>query len=132
MKECVLHLCVSHHFCKPRQYSSCRKKLTKFDGKLLVNFVNRIVIMIGKVFRGILLIVFLDLKWHSILLTNIILKKIAIYGIKGNAYRRHESYLSNKTQYCCVNGKLSSSAIMKQAYLIRFMFRPTIIPYLHK
>ena len=44
---------------------------------------------------------------------NILLKKIAIYGIKGTAYRWLESYLSNRTQYCCVNGKLSSPAIMK-------------------
>ena len=45
---------------------------------------------------------------------DILLKKNAIYGIKGTAYRWLESYLSNRTQYCCVNGKLSSPAIMKR------------------
>ena len=44
---------------------------------------------------------------------NIPLKKIAIYGIKGTAYCWLESYLSNRTQYCCVNGNLLSPAIMK-------------------
>ena len=74
MKECVLHLCVSHHFCKSRQYSSCRKKLTKFDGKLLVNFVNRID-MVGKVFRGILLTSGFKMAFDTVDKFNIILKK---------------------------------------------------------
>ncbi|CAB3995252.1 Hypothetical predicted protein [Paramuricea clavata] len=39
--------------------------------------------------------------------------KIATYGIKGTAHRWLESYLSNRTQCCCVNGKLSSPSIMK-------------------
>ena len=65
---------------------------------------------IGK-FNGI---VFLDLKKaFDTVDHNILLKKIAIYGINGTAYRLLESYLSNRTQYCCVNGKLSSPAIMK-------------------
>ena len=59
-------------------------------------------------------IVFLDLKKaFDTVDHNILLKKIAIYEIKGTAYRWFESYLSNRTQYCCVNGKLSSPAIMK-------------------
>ena len=59
-------------------------------------------------------IVFLDLKkGFDTVDHNILLKKIAIYGIKRTAYRWLESYLSNRTQYCCVNGKLSSPAIMK-------------------
>ena len=59
-------------------------------------------------------IVFLDLKKaFDTVDHNILLKKIAIYGIKGTAYRWLESYLSNRTQYCCVNGKLSSPPIMK-------------------
>ena len=59
-------------------------------------------------------IVFLDLKKaFDTVDHNILLKKIAIYGIKGTAYRWLESYLSNRTQYCCVNSKLSSPAIMK-------------------
>ena len=57
---------------------------------------------------------FLDLKKaFDTVYHNILLKKIAIYGIKGTAYRWLESYLSNRTQYGCVNGKLSSPAIMK-------------------
>ena len=59
-------------------------------------------------------IVFLDLKKvFDTVDHNILLKKIAIYGIKGTAYRWLESYLSNRTHYCCMNGKLSSPAIMK-------------------
>ena len=49
---------------------------------------------------------FLDLKKaFDTVDHNILLKK--------TAYRWLESYLSNRTQYCCVNGKLSSPAIMK-------------------
>ena len=65
-------------------------------------------------------IVFLDFKKAYIFDTldhNILLKKFAIYGTKGTAYRWLESYLSNRTQYCCVNGKLSSPAIMKTGIL---------------
>ena len=65
---------------------------------------------VGKL-NGILL---LDLKKSfDIVDHNILLKKIAIYGIKRTSYRWLESYLSNRTFYCCVNGKLSSPAIMK-------------------
>ena len=38
---------------------------------------------------------------------------MAIYGIQGMAHRWLESYLSNRTQYCWVNGILSSPLIMK-------------------
>ena len=59
-------------------------------------------------------IVFLDLKKaFDVVDHNILLKKIAICGIKGAAYRWLEPYLSNRTQYCCANSKLSSPAIMK-------------------
>ena len=59
-------------------------------------------------------IVFLDLKKaFDTVDHNILLDKIATYGIKGTAHRWLESYLSNRTQCCCVNGKLSSPSIMK-------------------
>ena len=57
---------------------------------------------------------FLDLKKaFDTVDHNILLDKIANYGIKGTAHRWLESYLSNRTQCCCVNGKLSSPSIMK-------------------
>ena len=57
---------------------------------------------------------FLDLKKaFDTVDHNILLDKIATYGIKGTAHRWLESYLSNRTQCCCVNGKLSSPSIMK-------------------
>lgn len=59
-------------------------------------------------------IVFLDLKKaFDTVDHNILLNKIASYGIKGTAHRWLESYLSNRTQYCCVNGNTSSPSIMK-------------------
>ena len=42
--------------------------------------------------------------------------------LKGTAYRWLESYLSNRTQYCCVNGKLSSPAIMKTGPLLFLIY----------
>ena len=44
---------------------------------------------------------------------NILLNKLAIYGINGMVYCLLKSYLSNRTEYCCVNGKLSSKAVMR-------------------
>ena len=59
-------------------------------------------------------IVFLDLKKaFDTVDHNILLDKMAIYGIKGMAHRWLESYLSNRTQYCWVNGILSNPLIMK-------------------
>ncbi len=38
---------------------------------------------------------------------DILLSKLHLYGVKGKAYDWFKSYLSNRTQYCQVNSKLS-------------------------
>jgi hypothetical protein len=43
---------------------------------------------------------------------NILLNKLMRYGIKDNELKWFQSYLSNRTQCCCVNGVLSSSQII--------------------
>lgn len=59
-------------------------------------------------------VIFLDLKKafdtvdHHILFT-----KIKLYGITGLAYDWFVSYLSNRTQYCMVNGRLSQPLTVK-------------------
>jgi hypothetical protein len=58
-------------------------------------------------------VIFIDLKKafdnidHTILLW-----KLRIYGFVENGIKFFESYLSNRSQRCCVNGELSETAII--------------------
>ena len=80
----------------------------------LLEITNEWYKNIGKNIGKLNGIVFLDLKKaFDTVDHNILLDKMAIYGIKTTAHRWLESYLSNRTQYCWVNGKLSSPLIMK-------------------
>ena len=53
-------------------------------------------------------VVFLDLEKAFVTVNHeILLSKLSLYGVKGTANARFESYLSNRHQVCQVNGKLS-------------------------
>ena len=39
----------------------------------------------------------------------ILLRKLRIYGVDQNGIKFFESYLSNRSQRCCVNGELSET-----------------------
>ena len=55
------------------------------------------------------LVVFIDLKKaFDIVDHGILLRKLELYGIKGNALTLVKSYLSNRSQVCQVNNSTSS------------------------
>ena len=57
--------------------------------------------------------VFIDLKKaFDTVDHNFLLNKLMRYGIKDNELKWFQSYLSNRTQCCYVNGVLSSSQII--------------------
>ena len=56
-------------------------------------------------------IIFIDLKKAFDTIDHtILLRKLRIYGVDENGIKFFESYLSNRSQRCCVNGELSETA----------------------
>ena len=56
-------------------------------------------------------VIFIDLKKAFDTIDHtILLRKLRIYGVDENGIKFFESYLSNRSQRCCVNGELSETA----------------------
>ena len=77
--------------------------------------------------------IFLDLKKaFDTVNHDILLSKLAIYGIRGSALRCLNSYLTGRIQYCQVNAHLSDPLCVTTGYTTRFGSRSTLVPNLHK
>jgi hypothetical protein len=58
-------------------------------------------------------VIFIDIKKAFDTIDHtILLRKLRIYGIVENGIKFFESYLSNRSQLCCVNGELSETGII--------------------
>ena len=59
-------------------------------------------------------VVFLDLKLKAFDTVDhpVLLSKLYLYGVKGNAYELLPSYLDNRTQRCAVNGVISNTCTL--------------------
>jgi hypothetical protein len=58
-------------------------------------------------------VIFIDLKkGFDTIDHTILLRKLRIHGVVENGIKLFESYLSNRSQRCCVNGELSETAII--------------------
>ena len=55
-------------------------------------------------------VIFIDLKKaFDTIDRTILLRKLQMYGVEQNGIKFFESYLSNRSQRCCVNGELSDA-----------------------
>ena len=76
----------------------------------MLNTTNRWILNIDKKYYNLTL--FLDLrKAFDTVAHDILIKKLALYGIRGTELAWFKSYLSNRLQYCCIDGINSDSKI---------------------
>ena len=54
-------------------------------------------------------VIFIDLKKAFDTIDHAILRKLQVYGVDQNGIKFFESYLSNRSQRCCVNDELSEA-----------------------
>ena len=79
------------------------------------------------------LVVFIDLKKaFGTVNHKILLKKLELYGVKGDALYLIESYLTDRIQKCQVNGVVSSEIFSDMRDFSMVCFKPIIIFALHK
>ena len=76
----------------------------------LLNTTTRWILNIDKKYYNLTL--FLDLrKAFDTVAHDILIKKLDLYGIRGTELAWFKSYLSNRLQYCCIDGIKSDSKI---------------------
>ena len=76
----------------------------------LLNTTNRWILNIDKKYHNLTL--FLDFrKAFDTVAHDILIKKLELYGIRGTELAWFKSYLSNRLQYCCIDGINSDSKI---------------------
>ena len=76
----------------------------------LLNTTNHWILNIDKKYYNLMLFLHLRKAFDTVA-HDILIKKLNLYGIRGTELAWFKSYLSNRLQYCCIDGINSDSKI---------------------